>query len=162
MQSDPGQLLPVESLQAGQPETSSFKLRVGAAIACGAADAVVASDGDGVIVFWNPGAERIFGFTEAEAVGQTLDIIIPERLRDRHWDGYRKVMRTGESRYGGGDLLSVPALRKDGRQISVEFTIATVRAASGEVTLMVAVMRDQTKRYEELKALRRGAGGGAR
>src|SRR5437764_12598949 len=84
-------------------------------------DAIVASDSEGRITFWNPGAERIFGFSRAEAIGQSLDLIIPERLRERHWAGYTEVMRTGESRYGHGDLLSVPALRKDGAPLSIEF-----------------------------------------
>lgn len=122
----------------------------------GEGDAVVASDRDGIILFWNPGAARIFGFTADEAIGQSLDIIIPERLRARHWEGYRETMRTGKSRYGGGDLLSVPALRKDGAQISVEFTIAVVRNEPGSEMLgLVAVMRDATVRFNELKALRK-------
>jgi PAS domain S-box-containing protein len=125
------------------------------AIAGGEADAVVGCDRDGIIRFWNAGAARIFGFAAAEAVGQSLDIIIPERLRPRHWDGWRHVMETGASRYSGGDLLSVPALRKDGAQISVEFTITPLRDAAGAITGLAAVMRDVTARFEELKALRR-------
>ena len=82
------------------------------------ADAIVAADSDGVIRFWNPGAERIFGYTQDEALGRSLDLIIPERLRQRHWEGYRQVMETGHSRYGESDVLAVPALRKDGAAIS--------------------------------------------
>jgi len=118
-------------------------------------DAIVAADRDGIIRFWNPGAERIFGFTPEEANGASLDIIIPERLRQRHWDGYDHVLRGGESRYGHGDLLSVPAIRKDGASISVEFTIAPMRDESGELTGLVATMRDVTKRFEETRALKR-------
>ena len=82
-------------------------------------DAIVASDKDGIIKFWNPGAERIFGYTSGDAIGQSLDIIIPERLRARHWEGYRQVMATGESRYGHGDLLAVAGIRKDeGRHLA--------------------------------------------
>lgn len=132
---------------------------VGQAVLEGNADAVVASDRDGIIRFWNPGAERIFGHSSADAVGQSLDLIIPERLRARHWAGYRKTMETGRSKYSGGDLLSVPALRKDGAQISVEFTIVPVRDAGGRLTGLVAVMRDVTTRFEEMKALRRAARG---
>ena len=86
-------------------------------------DSIIACDRDGIIRFWNPGAERLFGYSSAEAVGRSLDLIIPERLRQRHWDGYRRVMTTGETRYGTGDVLSVPAARKDGAAVSVEFTI---------------------------------------
>src|SRR5262245_44356213 len=86
-------------------------------------DAIVATDRAGRITCWNPAAERIVGFTRSEAEGQSLDIIIPENARKRHWDGFNKVMETGESRYGHGDVLAVPALAKDGRRISVEFTI---------------------------------------
>jgi PAS domain S-box-containing protein len=121
----------------------------------GEGEAIVASDAEGIIQFWNAGAARVFGFSSDEAVGQSLDIIIPERLRARHWDGYRETMRTGKSRYGSGDLLSVPALRKDGAQISVEFTIAVVRGEQGDMVGLVAVMRDATKRFNELKALRK-------
>ena len=82
------------------------------AVLSSASDAIVAADREGNIFFWNPGAERIFGFSRADAVGAPLDIIIPERLQKRHWDGYRKVMAIGESRYGHGDILAVPALTK--------------------------------------------------
>jgi PAS domain S-box-containing protein len=121
-------------------------------------DAIVASDSDGRISFWNPGAERIFGFSRAEAIGQSLDLIIPERLRARHWTGYSEVMRTGESRYGHGDLLSVPALRKDGARLSIEFTIVPLKDDAGAMTGMAAILRDVTARFEELRALRQRAG----
>jgi len=118
-------------------------------------DAIVAADRDGVIRFWNPGAERIFGHAAADAVGRSLDLIIPERLRQRHWDGYGRTMATGQSRYGEGEMLSVPALRRDGATISVEFTIVPLHADDGQMTGIVAIMRDATTRFEELRALRR-------
>ncbi|HEX7388810.1 MAG TPA: PAS domain S-box protein [Acidiphilium sp.] len=119
------------------------------------ADAVVYAGADGTIQFWNHGAERIFGFTEAEAIGQSLDLIIPENLRQRHWTGYDETMRTGETRYGAGDLLAVPALRKDGQRISIEFTILPFHDAAGAMTGIAAVMRDVTARFDETKQLRR-------
>jgi PAS domain S-box-containing protein len=118
-------------------------------------DAIVVADRDGVIRFWNPGAERIFGHTPDEAIGRSLDLIIPERLRERHWHGYRHTVATGESRYGEGDVLSVPALRKDGATISVEFTILPLHDESGAMAGMAAVMRDVTTRFDELRKLRR-------
>jgi PAS domain S-box-containing protein len=118
-------------------------------------DAIIASDEKGIIFFWNPGAERIFGFTADEANGQSLDIIIPENQRKRHWDGYTRVMETGETRYGSGDLLAVPALTRDGRRISVEFTIIMLRDNDGAPSGMAAIMRDVTPRFEELRRLRR-------
>ena len=130
---------------------------VARAILEGEADAVVGCDRDGIIRFWNPGAARIFGFTAEEAVGQSLDIVIPERLRARHWEGWRCTMETGISRFSGGDTLSVPALCKDGTQISVEFTINMLYDDDGRITGLVAVMRDVTTRFAELKALRRQA-----
>jgi PAS domain S-box-containing protein len=120
-----------------------------------ASDAIVATDRDGRITFWNPGAERIFGFVSADAVGQRLDLIIPENLRARHWEGFHHVMATGTSRYGHGDLLSVPGLTGDGRRISVEFTIVLLRDGAGQIAGTVAVMRDVTKRFEEVRDLRR-------
>ena len=117
-------------------------------------DAIVAADKDGIIRFWNPGAERIFGHTSGDAIGQSLDIIIPEPLRARHWRGYRQVMATGESRYGHGDVLAVPGIRKDGGRISLEFTIVPLRDETGQTIGMAAVMRDVTARFEEMRALR--------
>ena len=134
--------------------TSLPRERIAAAILDGVADAVIVSDRDGNICFWNPGAARIFGFTADEALGRSLDIIIPERLRARHWEGYRQTMATGKSRYGAGDLLAVPAIRKDGSGLSVEFTIATVTDAQGAITGLVAVLRDVSARFQELKSLR--------
>ncbi len=118
-------------------------------------DAVIYADAAGSIRFWNQGAERIFGFSEAEALGQPLDIIIPENLRARHHAGHAKTMRTGHTRYGAGETLSVPALRKDGARISVEFTIVPFRDASGAMAGIAATMRDVTARFEELRGLRR-------
>ena len=121
----------------------------------GEAEAIVGCDRDGTIRLWNAGAVRIFGFSTGEAVGQSLDLIIPERLRGRHWDGWQHVMKSGASRYSGGDTLSVPALRKDGAQISVEFTITPLCGTDGAITGLAAVMRDVTARFDELKALRK-------
>jgi PAS domain S-box-containing protein len=132
--------------------------KLGEALLRTMSDAIVASDRDGRITFWNPGAERIFGFSRSEAIGQSLDLIIPERLRERHWTGYTEVMRTGESRYGHGDLLSVPALRKDGTRLSIEFTIVPLKDDAGAMAGMAAILRDVTARFEELRALRQGAG----
>jgi PAS domain S-box-containing protein len=118
-------------------------------------DAITAADRDGIIRFWNHGAERIFGHVEDDAVGRSLDLIIPERLQKRHWDGYRRTMETGKSRYGEGDLLSVPALHKNGSTISVEFTVIPLKDESGNMIGMAAIMRDVTKRFEEMRALKR-------
>ncbi|WP_133647488.1 PAS domain-containing protein [Paraburkholderia flava] len=117
-------------------------------------DAVVISDASGAITLWNPAAERMFGFTPDEALGQSLDIIIPERLRGRHWDGYHKTMATGETRYGH-DLLKVPAVDKAGRTMSIAFTVALLHSPQGEVTGIVAVIRDETARFTEDRALRK-------
>lgn len=117
-------------------------------------DAIVYADAEGMIGFWNKGAERIFGFSAAEAVGQPLDIIIPESLRKRHWSDYRETVRTGTSRYGAGDVLAVPALRKNGERISVEFTILPFHDRTGRTLGIAATLRDVTKRFEEMKALR--------
>ena len=128
--------------------------QLGEALLASSSDAIIATDRGGRIVFWNPGAERIFGFAASEAMGQSLDLIIPENLRARHWDGFHRVMQTGTSRYGHGDLLSVPGLTKEGRRISVEFTIVMLRDDEG-ITGTVAVMRDVTRRFEELRELKR-------
>jgi PAS domain S-box-containing protein len=132
-----------------------FPRALATAILSTASDAIVAADKDGIIFFWNPGAERIFGYASGDAVGRSLDIIIPERLRARHWEGYRHVMAGGESRYGHGDLLAVPAIRKDGAGLSVEFTIVPLRDEAGALTGLAAIMRDVTRRFEETRELKR-------
>jgi len=119
-----------------------------------AGDAIIAVGQDGKIVLWNPAAERIFGFTGADAVGQSLDLIIPERFRERHWDGFRKVMRTGETRYGA-DVLRVPALHKDGRPLSIAFTVALLKSPGSEAFTIAAIVRDETQRWNEERELRR-------
>ena len=117
-------------------------------------DAVVVSDAEGSIKLWNPAAERMFGFTEQEALGQSLDLIIPQRLQQRHWDGYRKTMETGQTRYGN-DVLKVPAVHKDGRALSIAFTVALLHSADGALTGIVAVIRDETSRFQEDRNLRK-------
>jgi PAS domain S-box-containing protein len=119
----------------------------------GAGDAILAADREGRIVLWNAAAERLFGFSAAEAIGQSLDLIVPERHRPRHWEGYRRVAETAETRYGTR-LLRVPALRKDGSQVSIAFTIALLTDAAGRVEAMAAIIRDETARWQEEKALR--------
>ena len=129
--------------------------RLSRAVLGAAAEAIVSVDREGVIRFWNPGAERLFGFAAEEAVGRSIEIIIPEPQRARHWAGFRRVMETGESRYGQGDLLAVPGLRQDGSRVSLEFTIVPLRDETGRIKGMAAVLRDVTRRFEETRALKR-------
>ena len=119
-----------------------------------APDAIIYADADGLIRFWNHGAERIFGFSKLDALGKPLDIIIPEQLRKRHRDGYARTMRTGVTRYGAGDVLAVPAIRKDGLRISVEFTILPFTGQDGQVIGIAAILRDVSSRFDEIKGLR--------
>jgi PAS domain S-box-containing protein len=116
-------------------------------------DGVIVADRDGVIRFWNGGAEAIFGYRPDEALGRTLDLIIPERLRARHWEGYQRVMAGGQTRYGR-ELLAVPAVRKDGSRISLEFSIGLLREPDGSLSGTLAILRDVTARWERDKALR--------
>ena len=139
----------MNALPAGLPDDFSARLVMDCP------DAVIYADAQGRIRFWNEAATRIFGYREAEALGQSLDLIIPERLRDRHWQGYEHVMKGGESRYGAGDLLAVPARHKDERQISVEFTILPLHDNMGTILGIAAFLRDVTARFEEVRGLRR-------
>lgn len=118
-------------------------------------DAVLYAGRDGRIQYWNGGAEAVFGWTAAEAVGQSMDLIIPERLRARHWEGWDKSMATGVTRYSGRDLLAVPAQRKDGKAISIEFSIQLVRDDAGQLLGASAIIRDVTERWNRDKELRR-------
>lgn len=117
-------------------------------------DAVVACDAQGAIILWNAAATRMFGFAEAEALGQSLDIIIPERLRKRHWEGYDKTMATGITRYGT-DVLRVPAINKAGEAMSIAFTVAMLFTPQQQVSAIVSVIRDETSRFNEERALRK-------
>lgn len=118
-------------------------------------DAVIVADAEGLVRLWNAGAARIFGYSAREALGQTLDLIIPERLRQRHWDAYRASMAAGSTKYGGTELLAVPAMRKDGARISIEFSIALIRDAAGALFGPAAVIRDVTARWQEQVDLRK-------
>jgi PAS fold len=91
----------------------------------------------------------------SSAIARTRRWGIPERLRPRHWEGFHRVMATGESHYGAGDLLSVPGIRKDGHQISLEFTIVPLKDGEGRMWGLAAVMRDVTSRFEEIRRLRK-------
>jgi len=119
----------------------------------GMPEAVVYSDREGVIRLWNHGAETIFGYSREAALGQTLDVIIPERWRARHWEGYRAVMQTGATRYGS-ELLAVPASRSDGTRISIEFSIMLPKDRDARVLGAVAIVRDVTKRRAQEQVLR--------
>jgi PAS domain S-box-containing protein len=117
-------------------------------------DAILFANRSGIIDLWNMGAEEIFGYKKEEAVGKSLDLIIPEKLRQRHWEGYQSVMETGESRYGK-ELLKVPAIRKDGTSISVEFTIMLVQDRSNKILGTAAIIRDVTERWKQEKELKK-------
>ena len=118
-----------------------------------APDAILYADREGIIRLWNRGAELVFGVSAEEAVGQSLDVIIPERLRGRHWEGYFKVMETGVSRYGT-ELLTVPALHRDGRQRSCAFSIVMYKDEQGRPLGVASIMRDATATFEREKAFK--------
>jgi len=119
-----------------------------------AGDAVIVADAAGAIRYWSPGAEAMFGHTSADALGQSLDIIIPEGLRERHWEGFNHTMATGQTQYVGR-TLAVPALRADGTRISIEFTVAPLPGKAGGLRGVGAIVRDVTERWERERALRR-------
>jgi PAS domain S-box-containing protein len=125
-----------------------------AAVVREAAEAIVVASPDGTIQLWNRGAERVFGYPASEAVGASLDLIIPEKLRTRHWEGYDKTMATGSTKYGD-QLLKVPATHRDGRRMSIEFSVALLKDAEDKVTGIAAVIRDTTERWTEERALRK-------
>ena len=113
-----------------------------------APDAIMFADREGIIRMWNMGAERIFGTPAKKALGQSLDLIIPEKLRERHWDGYRKTMATGETRYGS-KLLSVPSMHQNGTRLSTEFSIVMLRDEEDRPLGVAAILRDVTERQQK-------------
>ena len=124
------------------------------ALVAAVGDAVIVSDHSGAITLWNGGAERMFGYSEEEALGRKLDLITPERLRKRHWDGYHKSMETGTTKYGN-DLLRVPATHKDGHTMSIAFTVAMLFDPDHKVSGVIAIIRDETVRFNDDRALRK-------
>lgn len=117
-------------------------------------DAIIASDPSGAITLWNPAAERMFGYADTEAMGKSLDLIVPQRQQQRHWDGYHKTMETGVTRYGH-DVLRVPAVHKDGHLLSIAFTVGLLHSQDGKISAIVAVIRDETSRFNEERTLRK-------
>jgi PAS domain S-box-containing protein len=123
------------------------------AVVTESAEAIVVTDPDGVIRLWNGGAARIFGYSAADMLGRSLDLIIPDKLRDRHWKGYRQTMATGVTRYGD-TLLSVPATHQDGHRLSIEFSVALLRDDAGVIIGISAIMREVSERRAAEQALR--------
>jgi PAS domain S-box-containing protein len=120
-------------------------------------DAVMVCDAQGAITLWNPACERMFGHAEADVLGKTMDMIIPERLRMRHWDGYEKTMATGITKYGH-DVLRVPAVHKDGHTMSIAFTVAMLYTPDGKVSAIASIIRDETSRFNDERALKKRLG----
>ncbi|QOX78179.1 PAS domain S-box protein [Trichlorobacter lovleyi] len=116
-------------------------------------DAILIADRQGTILFWNAGAERILGYSSAEAIGRSLDLFIPEKLRGRHWEGYHRVMASGETKYKTG-LLSSPAIRRDGSQVSLEFSMVLLHDQENAMLGCASIMRDVTERWQKEKELK--------
>jgi PAS domain S-box-containing protein len=127
-------------------------------MAAQAPDAIVIIDNDGLIRYWNRGAERIFGYPASEVIGTTLEVVIPERLRQRHRDGFMAAMARGTTKYGEADLLAVPAIAADGRTVSIEFSVALLSGPDGAVHHVGAIIRDVTEKRSREQELRRRLG----
>jgi PAS domain S-box-containing protein len=124
------------------------------ALVAAVGDAVMVCDAEGAITLWNPACERMFGHAAADVLGRSMDMIIPERLRGRHWEGYHKTMATGITKYGT-DVLRVPAVDKQGRSMSIAFTVAMLYASDGKVSAIASVIRDETSRFNDERALKK-------
>lgn len=119
-----------------------------------APDAMIFADRNGVVRVWNPAAERIFGYPATAAIGQNLDIIIPEKLREAHWTGYDRALAAGDTKYRG-QSLPTRALKQDGSEIYVELSFAIVHGGDGSVIGAMAQARDITERFERDRVMRR-------
>jgi len=146
----------LEEMQRSSPQSPKSLSRedLGDRLLAGTPEAILVCDRLGILRFWNVGAERLFGYRADEAIGASLDLVIPERLRSRHWAGWAVSMRSGHTRYGDGRLLAVPALHKDGRQLSIEFSIQLLPGPGQPVEWVIAIVRDVSERFAREKALR--------
>ena len=124
------------------------------ALVTGVGDGIMAANAQGLIILWNPACTRMFGFTEADALGKSLDLIIPQGQQKPHWDGYHKTMETGITKYGN-DVLRVPAVHKDGHTLSIAFTVSMLHNPDGSVSAIVAVIRNESVKFAEERALRK-------
>ena len=124
------------------------------ALVTGVGDGIMAANAKGLITLWNPACTRMFGFTEADALGKSLDLIIPQRQQKPHWEGYDKTMATGITKYGN-DVLRVPAVHKDGHTLSIAFTVSMLHNPDGSVSAIVAVIRDESVKFAEERALKK-------
>lgn len=124
------------------------------ALVTGVGDGIMAANAKGLITLWNPACTRMFGFTEADALGKSLDLIIPQRQQKPHWEGYDKTMATGITKYGN-DVLRVPAVHKDGHTLSIAFTVSMLHNPDGSVSAIVAVIRNESVKFAEERALKK-------
>jgi len=118
-----------------------------------APDAIIFADREGLIRVWNAGAERLFGYAAAEVTGRTLDVIIPERLRQAHWDGFNAALESGRTKYDGR-ALTTRSTHKDGSRLYVDLSFALIRDATGAVAGALAIGRDASPHRQEQSALR--------
>ena len=122
---------------------------------------LIVSDREGRIVAWNRASEALFGFAPADMVGKSLDVIIPEHLRDAHWKGYDRSLASGETKYAG-QVMTTRAVHKEGRKLYVDFSFAMLKDERGQVVGAMAAGRDATERFlaERARRMQQSAAGG--
>ena len=128
---------------------------VAAAMVKAVPEAIIFADLKGLVRYWNRGAEEIFGFTAQEAMGQSLDLIIPERMRQAHWDGYYKAIEYGDTYSGRGSRVTRSLHKEEGRSLYVDMSFAIVKDHEGKVIGSLAVARDATERFTAEKEMRK-------
>jgi PAS domain S-box-containing protein len=106
----------------------------------GMAEAVIIASNDGTILEWNAAAERVFGWSRQQAVGENIDMLIPDNQKDQHWEGYDRVLEAGQSKYSDGSLLSVSSLKSDGTRVGIEMSYTPLRQGD-KVVAIAAVVR---------------------
>ncbi len=126
-------------------EVENAKLNLFQAIVEQAPDAIIFADRSGAIRVWNRGAETVFGYSAAEILGHNLDVIIPEQLRSAHWEGFRRAIDTGQTKYGNR-VLTTRSVHKNGARLYLDMSFGLVSDATGAVLGALAVARDCTAR----------------
>lgn len=127
------------------PPTSTASTPPWERIVADVGDALIYIDDQGVIRVWNAHAAALFGFSAQEALGHSVDLIIPAHLREAHWRGFERALQRGT--VSRAEVRTTRGLHKDGRKLYVDMSFSIVKNDAGQALGSTAMARDATNRY---------------